>query len=91
MKYAFGIEFDEDTAFDMYNMTLKEASVLIANMIQKQNPGDRAHYSEMMIENLTLQQAKMILFELWKNNCKIRKDILEIIYKLEMQNGSQGI
>lgn len=35
LETEFGIQFDDDTALDLYDMTLNEAAILIENLIQK--------------------------------------------------------
>jgi hypothetical protein len=84
LEDEFGIEIDEETALDLYNMNLQEAADLIDKIIKKQ---DNASYcSDEIIMTLTAEKAKRILFEMWKDSFKARSYITAAIEKIDFED-----
>lgn len=80
----FGIEINENAALDLYDMTLQEAAVLIKNIIKEQNKNSNS--SDSIIENLTAEKAKRILYEIWKDSFKARGYITAAIEKVDFED-----
>jgi|GEM_PF-2133949 len=74
IETEFGIVFDEDTAMELYDMTLGEAAHLIAEMIAEQNGG--RYDPDEHITSITPDRAKDILLHLWKNCENLRPAIM---------------
>ena len=89
LEIEFGIEFNDDTAMELYDMTLKDAAIFIENMIQEKNNNGNVHNSEIYVDEVTPEKAKRILLELWQNNYKVRKDIIAAIEKIDYENKSE--
>lgn len=81
LETEFGIQIDEDTALDLYNMKLKEAAKCIESMIQEQQ-GNKLYNSVKAVENLTPAMAKRILCEIWHESYKGRSYITTAIDKI---------
>jgi hypothetical protein len=74
IETEFGIVFDEDSAMELYDMTLEEAAHLIAGMIADQNGG---RYDPCkFITSIVPDRAKDILLHLWKNREDLRPAIM---------------
>lgn len=84
LETEFGIIFDEDTAMEMYDMTLGEAAHLIAGMIEEQNAG--SHNTNKFVTVLTPEKAKDILLFLWKNHEDVRPSIMLAKAEIEFEN-----
>ena len=89
LEIEFGIEFNDDTAMELYDMTLKDAAIFIENMIHEQNNNDNVHKFEISVNEVSPEKAKRILLELWQNNLKVRKDIIAAIEKIDYDNKSE--
>lgn len=85
LQDEFGIEFDEDTALDLYGMTIKEAAIRIENIIREL--GCTSYSSDAFITDLTPEKAKRILFKIWKDSFKARSYITAAIEKIELEDG----
>ena len=87
LEIEFGIEIDEDNAVEIYDMSLREASVLIEEMILNQL---NEEYDSMQILNdITPDYAKRILIEMWKESYKYRDYIIAMIDKIEFEDTSK--
>jgi len=84
LELEFGIQFDDDTAMELYDMTLKEAANFIEAMIQNQCSND--HIPERCIDGLTPRKAKQVLHRIWRNNHKSRGLIVAAIEEIEYEN-----
>lgn len=59
LEIEFGIEFDDENALEIYDMSLKEAAVLIEEMILKQK--NDKYNSMQIIDDMTPDYAKCII------------------------------
>jgi hypothetical protein len=84
LEDEFGIEIDEETALDLYNMNLQEAADCIDNMIREQ--GNNSYCSDKIIMNLTGEKSKRILLEIWKDSFKARSYITAAIEKIDFED-----
>jgi len=83
LESEFGIEFDEETAMELYDMTLGEAAHFISNLVKEQNA--EYHKPDDIINNLTPDNAKDILKHLWKNHENIRSAIILAKSEIEFE------
>lgn len=81
IETEFGIEFNDDTAMTLYDMTLAEAAVFIGTMVNEQNAG--AHDPDKFVTSMTPAFAKKVLLGLWKE----REDLRPAI-KLAVRTGA---
>lgn len=81
LQDEFGIKIDEDTAVDLYNLTLKEAAICIENLIKKQNC--TMYSTDAFLENLTPEKSKRILIKIWKDSFAARSYITSAIEKID--------
>ena len=84
LEIEFGIEFDEDDALDIYDMSVEEAAKRIKEIVREQS--DEEYSPMQIIEEITPENAKRILQELWKENIRNRDQILTVIEKLEYED-----
>ena len=84
LELEFGIQFDDDSAMELYDMTLSEAATFIETMIQEQYSNE--HIPESVIDNLTPKKAKQVLQRIWRNNHKSRRLIVVAIEDIEYEN-----
>lgn len=84
LEDEFGIEIDEETALDLYDMNLQEAADLINKIIKKQD--NTSYCSDEIIMTLTAEKAKRILFEMWKDSFKARSYITAAIEKIDFKD-----
>jgi len=84
LELEFDIEFDDDTAMELYDATLQEAAILIKKMIQEQSDG--SHDSELIIDDLAPELANRVLREIWRDSFKARSYILAAIEKINHEN-----
>lgn len=82
LETEFGIQINEDTALDLYNMNLKEAAKSIESMIQEQQPNN-IYNPANSIEMLTPEMAKRILCEIWRGSFKGRSYITSAIENIK--------
>jgi hypothetical protein len=88
LETEFGILFDDDTALDIYEMSVRDAAERIEEMIQGQS---REKYSSMqIIEDITPENAKRILREIWADNFKYRDYIMTVIEKIKHEDNTKG-
>jgi hypothetical protein len=80
IEIEFGIEFDDDSAMELYDMELGEAAVYIEKMIEEQNA--RTHNPEHFFGQMTPKMAKRILLELWRDNAEVRPAIIQVVERL---------
>jgi hypothetical protein len=73
IESEFGIEFDDDTAMTLYDMTLGEAAVFIGTMVSDQNAGK--HDPDKFATSMTPAFAKKVLLTLWKEREDLRPAI----------------
>jgi hypothetical protein len=84
LEYEFGIAFNGDTAMELYNMTLAEASVFIGQMVKEQNAGD--HDPDKFISTMSPAFAKRVLLTLWKDREELRAAIKLAVAEIEMSD-----
>jgi hypothetical protein len=88
LETEFGIEFDDDTAMEMYDMNLEEASKFIMTIIQRQKK--EKHDSEDIIDKMPPEKAKRILREIWKESAKGRNHITAAIANIDFKDKMNG-
>ena len=84
LEDEFGIEIDEETALDLYDMNLQEAADCIDNMIRER--GSNSYSSDKIIMSLTGEKSKRILLEIWKDSFKARSYITAAIEKIDFED-----
>ena len=84
LEIEFGVEFDDDSAMEIYDMTLEEASKYISKLANEQNP--KNHNSETFIDEMVPEKAKRILQEIWKDSFKGRNYITDAIDKIDLED-----
>ena len=77
IETEFGIEFDSDSAMELYNMDLGEAADYIGKMIRKQNA--ESFNSEKFINSIDPEKAKKVLLQLWREHYEVRPAIIQEI------------
>jgi hypothetical protein len=82
LESEFGIEFNDDTAMELYDMTLAEASILIGNMVKEQNAG--SHDPDLFVTTMSPAFAKQILLALWKDREVFRPAIKLAAAEIEL-------
>jgi hypothetical protein len=88
IETEFGIEFDEDSAMEIFEMTLLEASKFIKNLIQAQKKN--THNPEKVIQEMSPERAKRILLEVWRESGKGRNYISAAIDKIDFEDRNKG-
>jgi hypothetical protein len=84
LETEFGIEFDDDNALDLYDMTLSEAAKLIERMVREQ--GADEHDSTVFIDKLTGKKAKQILHVMWQDRTQARTFIIDAAAKIDAKD-----
>jgi hypothetical protein len=88
LETEFGIEFNDESAMEIFDMTLLEASKFIKSLIQVQ--GKESHAPEGIIEKMAPEMAKRILREIWGESSKGRNHITTAIDKIDFENRNKG-
>ena len=84
IEMEFGIEFDDDSAMDIYDCNLGEAAEFIEKMIKIQNKSD--YISDTFIKKLSASTAKKIIHEIWHDSVRGRKYIVDALEKIKYLN-----
>lgn len=84
IETEFCIFFNEDTAMELYDMTLFEAAKFIKIMIQQQCKEE--WNSESIIDELDPNKAKLILRKIWQDSIKGRDKITAAINKINFED-----
>lgn len=83
LEYEFGIEIDEETAGEIYDMTISEVAIVIENLINVQNKNK--YVSDSIIDSLSTDEAKNLLISVWRNHVKARYFIKEEIERIRFE------
>jgi hypothetical protein len=89
LETEFGIEFDDDKAMELYDMTLAEAADCIKSMIEEQD--ESSYNSEQCIDEISPEKAKRILREIWRDSSKGRAHILAALEKIDYEDIARNI
>jgi hypothetical protein len=84
LEIEFDIEINRDDAIELYDMNLKEAAEFIETMIVEQN--STGHSSDSILDELTLDEARNILKEIWNERSSGKALILNTIERIEYKN-----
>jgi hypothetical protein len=83
LEDEFGIEIDEETAGEIYDMTISEVAIVIENLINVQNKNK--YVSDSIIDSLSTDEAKNLLISVWRNHVKARYFIKEEIERIRFE------
>ena len=83
LEDEFGIEIDEETAGEIYDMTISEVAIVIENLINVQNKNK--YVSDSIIDSLSTDEAKNLLISVWRNHVKARHFIKEEIERIRFE------